>query len=226
MDLDNMNFLTGSTFTFGSWICEADDKGKLQGHLLKDREDQEDLTLSARLTEELAGGFLHLTMSESIQASSTIEFNSDYRTESTSKTNPGSFHGKSGSFPMGLRNTASIHQEINSSLLQNSSKKLGSFPFRFNNMAKSCQILLQEAAGSVQRVPLVGAQEGLVLTITPQDCFVHWPGSVSRDGDNRLVNEATILPYQERSTLYDTNTSTEIISNSNGAVMDAKATHV
>jgi hypothetical protein len=29
MEPDNMIFLTGSTFTFGSWICEVDDKGKL-----------------------------------------------------------------------------------------------------------------------------------------------------------------------------------------------------
>jgi hypothetical protein len=35
----------------------------------------------------------------------------------------------------------------------------------------------------VRRVPLVGAQEGLVLTITPQDCLVHWLGSVSEGGD-------------------------------------------
>jgi hypothetical protein len=92
-------------------------------------------------------------------------------------------------------------------------------------MVKSCQILLQEAAGSVREVPLTGAQEGLVLTMTPQDCLVHWPGSISGSGDIRLVDEATILPYQEGSTLYDTNVSTEIISNSNGAVIDTKATH-
>jgi hypothetical protein len=87
-------------------------------------------------------------------------------------------------------------------------------------MVKSCQFLLQEAAEL-----LVGAQEGLVLTITPQDCLVHWPGSVSEDDDIRLVDEATILPYQEGSTLYDTDTSTEIISNSNDPVTDAETTH-
>jgi hypothetical protein len=126
---------------------------------------------------------------------------------------------------MALRNTASIHQETNSNLLQNSSIKLDLFPFGLNNMAKSCQILLQEAAGSVQRVPLIGAQEGLILTIIPQDCLVHWPSSVSRGGDIRLVNVAMILPYQEGSTLYDTDISIEIISNSNGIVIDAETTH-
>jgi hypothetical protein len=40
--------------------------------------------------------------------------------------------------------------------------------------------------------------------MTPQDCLVHWSDSVSRSGDIRLVNEATILPFQKESTLYDT----------------------
>jgi hypothetical protein len=88
-------------------------------------------------------------MSESIQVSPMIKLNSDSRTKPASKTNPDSFHGKLGSFLMGLRNTALIHQEINSSLLQNSFTKLGPFPFGLNNIAKSCQILLQEAAALV-----------------------------------------------------------------------------
>jgi hypothetical protein len=45
-------------------------------------------------------------------------------------------------------------------------------------------------------------------------------GYVFGDGDVQLVDEATILPYQERSTLYDTNTS-----NSNGVVTDVEAMH-
>jgi hypothetical protein len=61
--------------------------------------------------------------------------------------------------------------------------KIGPFPFELNNMAKSCQILLQEEARSVRRLPLVGAQEGLVLTTTPQDWIIHWLGSVFGGGD-------------------------------------------
>jgi hypothetical protein len=63
------------------------------------------------------------------------------------------------------------------------------------------------------------------MTMTPQDCLIHWPGSVSGNGDIRLVDEAMILPYQNGSTLYDTDTSTEIISNSNGAITNAEATY-
>jgi hypothetical protein len=61
-----MIFSMGSTFIFRSWICEADDQGKLQGRLLEDQENQGDLTLSARLTKELARRLSRLTMSESI----------------------------------------------------------------------------------------------------------------------------------------------------------------
>jgi hypothetical protein len=161
----------------------VDDKGELQGRLLEDQENQEDLTLLARLTKELAGRLSRLAMSESIQVLPMIEFNSDSRIESTLKTNLGSFHDKLGSFSMGLRNTASIHQEINSSLLHNYSIKLDPFLFGLNNMAKSCQILLQEAAESVRGISLTGAQEGLVLTMTPQDCLIHWSGSISGSGD-------------------------------------------
>jgi hypothetical protein len=74
-------------------------------------------------------------------------------------------------------------------------------------------------------VPLTGAQEGLVLTVTPQDCLVHWPGSVSGSGDVWLVDEATILPFQEGSTLYDIDVSTEIINNSNDGVTNVEAMH-
>jgi hypothetical protein len=82
---------TESTFIFGSWICEVDDEGKLQGHLLEDREDREDLALSTRSTKELAGRLSHLTMSESTPVSPIIEFNSDSRTEPASEVNPGFF---------------------------------------------------------------------------------------------------------------------------------------
>jgi hypothetical protein len=101
MDLNNMIFLMGSTFIFRSWISEVDEKGKLQGHLLEDQENQEDLTLLARSTEELVGGFSRHAMSESIQVLPTIEFNLDSRTESTSKTNLGFFRGKPGFFSNG-----------------------------------------------------------------------------------------------------------------------------
>jgi hypothetical protein len=102
MDLNNMIFSMGSTFIFRSWIYEVNDKGKLQGRLLEDQENQEDLTLPARSTKELAERLSCLAMSKSIQVLSTIEVNSDSRTESALETDSGSFHGRPGSFPKEL----------------------------------------------------------------------------------------------------------------------------
>ena len=57
MDLDNMIFSTGSTFIFGSWICEVGDDGKLQSRLLEDSVHHEDFSISATTTDQLTGRF-------------------------------------------------------------------------------------------------------------------------------------------------------------------------
>ena len=66
-DLDNMIFSTGSTFIFGSWICEAGDNGKLQSHLLEDSDHHEDHSILATTTDQLAGRFAQLAMSDPTQ---------------------------------------------------------------------------------------------------------------------------------------------------------------
>ena len=57
MDLDNMIFSKGSTFIFGSWICEAGDDGKLQNHLLEDSDHHQDFFISATTIDQLAERF-------------------------------------------------------------------------------------------------------------------------------------------------------------------------
>ena len=69
MDLDNMIFSTGSTFIFGSWICEAGDDGKLQSRLLEDSDHHEDVFVSATMTDQVTGRFAQLVMSDSTQVS-------------------------------------------------------------------------------------------------------------------------------------------------------------
>ena len=64
MDLDSMIFSTGSTFIFGSWICEADDNGKLQSRLLEDSNHHEDYSISATTTDQISGRFAQLMMSD------------------------------------------------------------------------------------------------------------------------------------------------------------------
>jgi hypothetical protein len=74
---------------------------------------------------------------------------------------------------MGLRNMVYIIQRINTDLFQGSIMKPGPFPMRLNNMAGSYQALLQEEVRPVRRLLLSGAQEGLIMTITPKDCLIH-----------------------------------------------------
>ena len=83
---------------------------------------------------------------------------------------------------MGLQNTASAYQEYNSEYTQSTLKKSGPLPFGLHNMATSYQTWPEGSTNPVLRMPLKGAQEGLILTITSQDYIVHWPVSVPEDG--------------------------------------------
>ena len=64
-------------------------------------------------------------------------------------------------------------------------------------MATSYQTWPEGFLDPVLRMPLKGAQEGLVLTITSQDYIVHWPGTVPKDDGTQLVDNTTTatLPY-------------------------------
>ena len=72
-------------------------------------------------------------------------------------------------------------------------------------------------------MPLKGAQEGLVLTITSQDYIVHWLGFVPKDSGTQLVNNTTtgILPYQEGDSICDLEASTKVINYSDSVETDA-----
>ena len=78
-------------------------------------------------------------------------------------------------------------------------------------------------------MPLKGAQEGLVLTITSQDYIVHWPGTIFEDDGTLLVDDTTttILPYEEGDSIYDLETSTEVINSSGSTEIndDDRTTH-
>jgi hypothetical protein len=100
--------------------------------------------------------------------------------DSPSESYLGSFKDKPSPFPIGLQNTASILQNINSNLLQVFTRKLSHLPTGLNNVARAYQDLLQNMVGLAWRLCLTGAQEGLVLTITSKDCLVHWPVLVPR----------------------------------------------
>jgi hypothetical protein len=78
-------------------------------------------------------------------------------------------------FPLGLKNLASIYQDTISYLVQ-----------------------------SKQEIPLMGAQMGLVLYITPEGGIIHWPGArpdTSSIEPSHLVAMVELLPYQDGRTL-------------------------
>jgi hypothetical protein len=117
MDFDNMIFPKGSIFIFRSWICEADNEGNLQGHLIEAQKAHEEITLLTGSTEDLAKRFLGLTVSELTQAPTTTSFDLVSGSEPSLGSNSGSFRDKLSSFPIGLRNAALTLQDINSNLL-------------------------------------------------------------------------------------------------------------
>ena len=123
----------------------------------------------------------------------------------------------------------STYQEYYSEYIESTSKKLGPLPFGLHNMAISYQTWPEGSTYLVLRMPLKGAQEGLVLTITSQDCIVHWLGSVPEDDGTQLVDDMTTatLPYQEGDSIYDLETSTEVINSSGSMEIndDDRTTH-
>jgi len=82
-------------------------------------------------------------------------------------------------------------------------------------MAKSYQGQFERSFNPMLGIPLTGGQEGLVLTITSQDCIIHWLGSVPEDSGTQLVGTTTtaILPYQEGDSICNHEASSEIINN-------------
>jgi hypothetical protein len=99
-----MVFPKGSIFIFGSWVCEADDEGNLQGRLVEALEACEELTLPTKLNEDLSE---RLTVSESTRAPTTTSLDLTSGLDSPSESYLGSFKNKLNPFPIGLRNTSS-----------------------------------------------------------------------------------------------------------------------
>lgn len=53
-------------------------------------------------------------------------------------------------------------------------------------------------------MPLKAAQQGLVLTVTSQDCIIHWPNTTFEANSTQLINSTEILPYQEGNSIEQT----------------------
>jgi hypothetical protein len=141
----------------------VDGDGKLQGRLLKNSEHHKAHAVSATTADQLTERISQLTMSDPTRISRMTD--SDSNSASNLESHPSSLYGGPSPFPFGLRDTAASYQ----ALLQDPSSLYdgpGPYPFGLRNTVASYEALLQHSASLVRRVPLIGAQEGLVLTIT------------------------------------------------------------
>jgi hypothetical protein len=67
-----MIFLAGSAFIFVSWICEADDNGKLQSRLMEISAPQASPDVSMTTLDQLAEEFSHLSISDSTRTREVV----------------------------------------------------------------------------------------------------------------------------------------------------------
>jgi hypothetical protein len=111
-----MIFPVGSTFIFGSWICEADGDGKLQGRLLKNSEHHEAHDVSATMADRLTK-----------RISRMLDSDSNSNSASDLESHPSSLYDGPSPFLFGLPNTASSYQ----ALLHPSSLYDSPIPFPF-----------------------------------------------------------------------------------------------
>ena len=104
---------------------------------------------------------------------------------------------------IGLEDTTMIMKEYNP---YNSRKNSGTYGLY--NTASIYQHFTQDKMNSARKILLEGAQEGMIMTVTPQDCVVHWPGSFtsSKAQTSTYIEE---LPYQEGKELGSSSETTD-----------------
>ncbi|XP_066324220.1 uncharacterized protein [Miscanthus floridulus] len=92
---------------------------------------------------------------------------------------------------IGLEDTTMIMKEYNP---YNSKKNSGTY--ELYNTASIYQHFTQDKMNSARKILLEGAEEGMIMIVTPQDCVVHWLGSFtsSKAQTGMYIEE---LPYQE-----------------------------
>jgi hypothetical protein len=106
-----MIFSTGTAFIFGSWICEVDNNGKLQSHLMEILAPQASLDVSMTTLDQLAEEFSHLTISESTRTREVITKQSS-NSDTSGLEIPSEVQARDlVRVPLGLNNSASIYQD-------------------------------------------------------------------------------------------------------------------
>jgi hypothetical protein len=116
-----MIFPVGSTFVFGSWICVANNDGRLQSQLMEILPPQYTFAAPTIVMDQLIEKLSQLSISDSTQISKVpkkIDSGSTTPEEINPESNPGSTLEVLGPYPLGLRNAAftyqdSIHGQVN-----------------------------------------------------------------------------------------------------------------
>jgi hypothetical protein len=183
----------GTTFIFGLWVCVADGAG-----------DFRQFTIDVMKPKTLAVSF-HSELDEFVDNLDDLSTHGSARmTEEESVFNvtpPRAATTTLGSDPLqsgnlsnrsrlGLRNSATEHQEANNSE-------------SLSTLEKHLDYLLQiEKPEATTRRGAVGClgDNGLMITSTPEGHFVHWKGmklSVLLEDEDRLVAHLDPLPFQE-----------------------------
>jgi hypothetical protein len=106
-----MIFSVGTTFIFGSWICDVDDNGKLQSRLMKISTPQVSPDVSMTTLDQLAEKFSHLSIFDSTQTREVI-INQDSYSNTSGLEIPFEVQGGDlDHFPLKLKNSTSIYQD-------------------------------------------------------------------------------------------------------------------
>jgi hypothetical protein len=118
VDLNNMIFSAGITFIFGSWICEADENGKLRSHLMEISTPQVSPDISTATLDQLAKKLSHLLISNSTWTREVIINHDSYSDMSGLEILSKVQDKDLVHFPLGLKNSTSIYQDMISYIMQ------------------------------------------------------------------------------------------------------------
>ena len=199
-DLDlKMTYSAGTTFVFGSWICEAGGDGKLRTRLREEKEfDDKNNPIEQELAEKMMkllalnptrkgeeSGYeidsekemeydsdLDKEMKRNSDSDKKMEHNSDSdkkmehdsNSDKEMEHNPNSdaiFKTKEPHL-IGLKDTTMIVKEYNPYNPKKNSRTYGLY-----NTASIYQHFTQDKMNSARKILLEGAQEGMIMTVTP-----------------------------------------------------------
>jgi hypothetical protein len=198
----------GTAFIFGSWVCVADGAGDFCRHLVDNTKPE---ALAATRCSDLDESIDNLDemllpdLARDLKEQSIFNATSTRAAPSFLRSDPIWSKGYHTRFTIGLRNTATVYQEAtwfeSLSALEEDLDRLLKIGKDEATACREAPIFDDYDSDSDDAaLPFMGSHQGLMITSTPQGCFVYWkgkkPSELLRD-DARLVAHLDTLPYQE-----------------------------